>query len=366
MKQFYSLMIGVVLFASICSAQTVTKTQNFSTSFTIDGTGNYGASLTPVNFVSGVDFAVTDLVSEVSVSINFNKTDGSCGNPASGYSYHSETSFRLVSPSGTFVILAAPGTWSGGANISPVTVNFTTTAAFAPSGTPVSGNFLTNNGNLAVYQGENAFGNWTLQAGDNAGLDPLCILSYSVTLSTFNPLPIELEFFDAKLDDSERMVLLDWETASEFNNDYFQLEKSLNLYDWESFKQLPGQGTKFSPSTYNAVDENPSIGLTYYRLKQTDFNGAYSFSDIRSVYISPNIFVFPNPIQGNSFMIRGKQLKGVQTKLFDNSGRVISSKHQQVSPGILGMDISNCENGIYRLELKWANHREYVSVNIQK
>jgi hypothetical protein len=146
----------------------------------IDATAAYGVSVGSVTFTG---FDASAVVTNVSVTINFLKTDGSCATPASGNAYHSETSFRLQSPAGTQVILASPGTWSGGTAISPVAVTFDEAAASAPSGTPVSGTFLPNGGSLGTFDGTSPSGTWILQAGDAAGGDPLCVQSYTISIT---------------------------------------------------------------------------------------------------------------------------------------------------------------------------------------
>ena len=76
--------------SSVSYGGTVTKTANYSPSLSVDGTADYGVSLTALNFVSGVDFPATDEISSVLISITFHKTDGSCSSPASGNAFHGE------------------------------------------------------------------------------------------------------------------------------------------------------------------------------------------------------------------------------------------------------------------------------------
>lgn len=96
-------------------------------------------------------------------------------------------------------------------------------------------------------------------------------------------LPIELLFFNATL--SNEHVDLNWSTASELNNDYFTIERSNDGVNWEKINETNGAGTTTQRTNYSAIDERPLQGISYYRLKQTDFDGKYSFSNIASVFV---------------------------------------------------------------------------------
>jgi hypothetical protein len=87
------------------------------------------------------------------------------------------------------------------------------------------------------------------------------------------PLPITLTRFYANCQGSDK-VDLTWVTASEINNDYFTLERSEDGIIWEAFDMIQGAGNSSSELTYKSTDYNPFSGITYYRLTQTDFNGA--------------------------------------------------------------------------------------------
>ncbi len=86
-----------------------------------------------------------------------------------------------------------------------------------------------------------------------------------------NPLPIELLFFKASCENNS--TKLSWATASETNNDYFSVEKSQDGFTFENINNIPGAGNSNNTLFYSATDEKPFSGTTYYRLKQTDFNG---------------------------------------------------------------------------------------------
>ena len=111
------------------------------------------------------------------------------------------------------------------------------------------------------------------------------------------PLPVELLYFDAFADKNQ--IALHWSTASELNNDFFTLEKSQNGKDFGVIGMVKGQGTKTEISEYRYRDNSPSIGLSYYRLSQTDYDGtSESFPIISVVYEGRgnNLSISPNPL----------------------------------------------------------------------
>ncbi len=96
------------------------------------------------------------------------------------------------------------------------------------------------------------------------------------TVSTkAQPLPVGLLSFSARcLDDK---VNLNWSTASETNNDYFTVERSKDYYTFEKVLEYAGAGNSNHTITYDTADDSPYPGYSYYRLKQTDYNGASTY-----------------------------------------------------------------------------------------
>lgn len=182
MKRLLLLPFLLLAFVATTNAQTVTRSYSAPSSVTVDGIGDFGFNLPPVSFTQG-DFPSGCRVTDVNVTIQWAKTAGSCTSPNNGFSFHGETSFRIDGPVAD-VVLANPNTWSGGATTNAVTTTFDQAAGSTPSGTPASGTFLPNNGNLNTYNNTSPFGSWNLAAGDNAAGDPLCVTSYSVQVTT--------------------------------------------------------------------------------------------------------------------------------------------------------------------------------------
>jgi len=133
------------------------------------------------------------------------------------------------------------------------------------------------------------------------------------TLSTINklqtPLPITLLSFTAKLTE-EQTTDLHWQTASETSNDFFTVERSLEGTNWETLAIVAGAGNSSVLLSYSARDPHPQAPVTYYRLKQTDFNGDFTYSDIQAV--TPEkpreaVSVYPNPASSQVIVNRGSE-----------------------------------------------------------
>ena len=97
------------------------------------------------------------------------------------------------------------------------------------------------------------------------------------------PLPVTLLFFDAKYISGN--VELTWVTASEINNDYFLVERSIDGKAFSAVTKVKGAGNSTSTNEYHCADYYPASGITYYRLKQIDYDGNFSYSDIVAVYV---------------------------------------------------------------------------------
>ncbi len=122
-----------------------------------------------------------------------------------------------------------------------------------------------------------------------------------ITIASVNaatPLPIELVAFDA--DCNGNSVEVSWTTASERNNAFFTVERSEDGVNFHALAQLDGIGTSSSMHHYAWADAAPANGLSYYRLKQTDLDGAYTYSNAVPVDCgqAQDFTIFPNPATG--------------------------------------------------------------------
>lgn len=187
------------------------------------------------------------------------------------------------------------------------------------------------------------------------------------TLATINvqqtQLPVELLSFTAKSTKSNQ-VNVEWQTATEINNDFFTVERSENAEDWEFVQNVIGAGNSSKLLDYAIVDTNPLIGLSYYRLKQTDFNGEFEYSDIKTVNISEKdieVNIYPNPAK-DLITIEGSVLELQDIKLYSAIGKDMSNLVQQkkTTKTLVILDISKLKEGIYYVKTKTTANRLYV------
>ncbi|GIV26649.1 MAG: hypothetical protein KatS3mg027_0463 [Bacteroidia bacterium] len=146
-----------------------------------------------------------------------------------------------------------------------------------------------------------------------------------------NPLPIELVDFTGYPRDG--YVELYWKTATQINNDYFVLEKSKDGSNWQQLVVVKGAGTSYVPMEYIETDMQPYEGFNYYRLKQVDYDGSYTYSKIIAVEykrIAKSIepVLYPNPVErGQSLNIQfGTLVAEALVVLRDMQGREVFSK----------------------------------------
>lgn len=177
-------------------------------------------------------------------------------------------------------------------------------------------------------------------------------------------LPIELLNFAAHLNINK--VDLTWTTATETNNDFFTIQKSKDAQVYEDVLVADGAGNSTSVINYFDVDQNPYTGVSYYRLKQTDYDGHVSFSNIAPVEYNPSgegsLSLFPNPTDENTTTyITLSQLEGVEVLvvLRDITGKEVYSKVvvNTSNHEIIAIDKEGrLEKGIYLVTASSANN----------
>ena len=117
-----------------------------------------------------------------------------------------------------------------------------------------------------------------------------------------NPLPVELVAFSVI--PIENVVSIQWTTASELNNDFFTVERSVDGFEFSGITEVTGAGTTAVTTNYEYIDQSPLQGISYYRLRQTDFDGTTAFSEIiRIDRDRPLVLVMhPNPVTSSALV----------------------------------------------------------------
>ncbi|MBI2966459.1 MAG: T9SS type A sorting domain-containing protein [Bacteroidetes bacterium] len=173
-----------------------------------------------------------------------------------------------------------------------------------------------------------------------------------------NPLPVGLLAFTGE--HKNHVNILYWETGSETNNDFFTIERSVNGWEFTELGNIDGSGISNQPHNYQFTDDAPVEGLNYYRLKQTDFDGNFSFASNIVVLKTNNktgetaFMIFPNPAT-NSISLVNRSGIGQTTiiEIKDISGRILLNTRSDLSNGsnpvIAEISLTEFPEGIYFL-----------------
>jgi hypothetical protein len=281
-------------------------------------------------------------------------------------------------PTGSIAAAQVDGSWAGGTTLQGVSNslwNITTANGFAFSG-------LTG---IMRYGGE-GFGSFTLtdlDASLTASVTGTYSASTSVNVSlevnrtglattdlvagndwrigtnniSGSPLPIELISFNAI--SNNNLVDLNWITASETNNDYFSIEKSHDGLSFENIGNVAGAGNSNTTLHYSYIDNDPFNNISYYRLKQTDFNGKFTYSGIVSVSGSKednlSMKVSQSTNNGINLFVTSASSSTVVLSIFDLSGRIIFNKSINIIDNQLILSPDMFSSGIYIFRLQSEN-----------
>jgi len=169
-------------------------------------------------------------------------------------------------------------------------------------------------------------------------------------------LPVNLIDFSATI--NNKIVTLSWATATEINNEHFEVLKSKNGVDFEIVAKVTGNGNSNIMLTYSANDENPTEGANYYILKQVDFDGKSSTSKIINVIMDANAVeakIFPNPVANGSNINIEMGTTGEKTiEIYSVNGQLernINSQNTNIE-----INTAEMERGIYLVRIIQNNN----------
>ena len=169
-----------------------------------------------------------------------------------------------------------------------------------------------------------------------------------------SPLPVELISFTGK--ERGTANILEWVTASERNNDFFEIQRSTNGRDFETLENVKGNGTVNTISTYRFIDEKPAT-VCYYRLQQVDFDGKSELSNIVTVkrdLPKDDAKLFPSPVKDVlSINYQSTANKELTMSVVDMTGRVLITKLVDAVEGNneFNLDLANLPAGTYMTRL---------------
>ncbi len=181
-------------------------------------------------------------------------------------------------------------------------------------------------------------------------------------------LPVTLLYFTAR--QTGNQVALHWATASETDNDYFSIEKSRDGQQFNQAGRVAGAGTSLAKLTYGFNDDFPFGGASYYRLKQVDLNGMFTYS--KTVKVSSDITsalrVYPNPLTENELWVEasGDQSSDMRIIIQNAIGKRVLDATYVYDP-VVKVDLTRLrrEPGLYMITVRRKNRIERQKLVIQ-
>lgn len=172
--------------------------------------------------------------------------------------------------------------------------------------------------------------------------------TFAIGFRVMAVLPVEMPDFTARANAGH--VDIEWKTASESNNSFFTVEKSRDGLHFEVLQTVYSKavgGNSRSDLFYAVQDVNPYPGKNYYRLKQTDIDGKFTYSKIVTVLFDGKqlVSVYPNPSTGTVY-IKGLNVSTTQIEWYDVGGRVVLTQIAPVQNGVAKIN-TNLASGIY-------------------
>lgn len=161
-----------------------------------------------------------------------------------------------------------------------------------------------------------------------------CSSILNLTVNFAIPLPVEFGELQAFRSGKEAVVT--WKTFTESGNDYFVVERSVNGLTWTDRGHLDGAGWSVIPQNYSFIDPEITASGFYYRIRQTDFDGEYSYSQVaflnpESIIREENLSIFPNP-SAEAFYVRfSPDCASVDWQLMNSAGRLVADQQSILS-----------------------------------
>lgn len=328
---YKSILIGALLF---CSLPALAQVNIFTETFPNEFAGEEQTALANWDFLYG----------NVDVGRYMRGTYPGTGIDLAGSvnsSIETKNTFTLPPGNYTLSFLAQDNTFGNSQML--VEIGSAFNQVYHAGGTP-----QTYTSNFVVSSATNAKIRLTEQGPEDKGGTFIANISLDYTA----PLPVSLLNFSAR--QAEEQVMLEWQTASETNNMGFEIQQSADGAAWKAIHFIPGKNTTSALSSYTYAADHIVSGGSYFRLKQLDNNGDYSYS--RIVYLNvkdtDNITVFQNT---STHQLEVIGVPDPELSLFDVNG--IQLKHLSHAQT---MNIEDLPNGFYLLAINQQSNTPKV------
>lgn len=276
----------------------------------------------------------------------------------------------------TQVVLDAGGSLSIGGDLDMAGAHFT---YILPSSTvTIFGNLsmvgtseIQVDGNLQVNGDVSMTGNSTVCGTGTATYTGTLTLSGNAQWCS--SLPIELSSFNAEWDDREGVILY-WVTESELNNNHFGVERSFDGDVFEMIERIEGAGTSSIQQQYEYIDEDNLMDYewVYYRIKQTDYDGSFSYSNILAIEPKGSkglrdVLLYPNPAKADFNVEFNADVETGEVYIYNSVGQEVSFKsYQGNNKQQLRFNTEGWQNGVYIVVIYAGEYQLQQRLMIQK
>lgn len=202
-------------------------------------------------------------------------------------------------------------------------------------------------GDVTFYQIGNSVNGNSSTGGDIGGSGETTVLPEAVVA------PVELSFFEATYKD--HAAHLTWQTQTETNNAYFEIEHSLDGRAFEPLSKIEGTGNSTHPQNYSYHHNKMAEGVNYYLLKQVDLNGTFEYSEVVSlIHKTTSISLYPNPVQDRLNVQLEQDMPIKVMRIYNSQGQLLKT----IPTASTSIDVAGLESGLYWLSLVFDNGEE--------
>ena len=290
------------------------------------------------------------------------------------HSYVSDVKFTLISPTGTRVSLVGGICGSQGVtSTNPAKLDFDDAAAAVPACpyNTTAGLAFKPTQPLAALNGQSSTGTWTLEVADTENGDGGKVVNWGLNFCTLvtTPFPVTwLNFSGRKTD--QNSVQLNWATTNEINNRYYEIERGINGIEFASIGKINAGNIPSSVQQYYYNDMKPYAGVNYYRLKQIDKDGRFTYSSVVRVITDKkgaSFVVYPNPATDVATVRMLSDLKEVSFRLNNAIGQtVFQMSTSAVKTGQeVKIPVKELPKGVYNLTVTNENGRTTEKIVVQ-
>ncbi len=312
-------------------------------------------------FYSGTDVGIPT-IGTVNSIININETgdltDINIAYITGTHTYVGDLTFSLIAPDNTQVILLSNE--CDGDNNFNLGFDDESNLTEIPC-PPTSGNIYKPQGNLSDFDNKSINGDWTLQITDGTQGDGGLLDEWELRVCAVNSTLLPVELIDFSATALKQTIQLTWSTATEFNNAGFEVQRRSSFdTEFTSIGWLEGKGTSEQQNNYTFEDDKAISGIVYYyRLRQMDFDGKETFSNIRSAMIDhqdQRYIVYPNPVKHLlNIQLLDHNSIGSSIVLMDIRGSLLLESTIKADQTILNLD--QYPSGVYILKVEDEQHR---------